>query len=134
MKGGSAQGGIAVRLRRIRRFIKLLWDMFTGDYWNRQSLKDAIVRVDALLDAHREAEIAAAWPDTKWGLVEISSIRRIVQEVAANASSGHDFLVKLDAVLSERREHYEPRGEYSSDLGRLGSVASDIKDMLNKSR
>lgn len=61
-------------------------------------------------------------------------IRGIVEEVAANAESGHDFLVKLEAVLSERREPYEPRGEYSSDLGRLGSFASDIKGMLKRTR
>lgn len=116
------------------RALRLLWSMFTGDYCNRQSLKYAVARVDALLEAHREAEIAAAWPDTKWGLLELSNIRRIVEEVAATAVSGHDFLVRLAAVLSERHQHYEPRGEYSSDSGRLGSFVSDIKGMLGKAR
>lgn len=120
--------------QRVCDVLNLLWSMFTGDYWNRKSLEEAIARVEALLEAHREAEIAAAWPDTRWGLFELGNIRSLVEEVAANATSGHDFLVKLEAVLSERRKHYEPRGEYSSDFGRLGSFANDIKDMLEESR
>ncbi|MFZ5530535.1 MAG: hypothetical protein ACOY4U_05735 [Pseudomonadota bacterium] len=120
--------------RKIHDALHLLWSLFTGDYWNRKSLEEAIARVEALLEEHREAEIAAAWPDTRWGLFELGNIRDIVQAVASDASSGREFLVRLEAVLSERRKHYVPRGEYSSDLGRLGSFASDIKDMLDKSQ
>lgn len=119
---------------KIRDVLNLLWSLFSGDYWNRKSLEEAIALVDALLEAHREAEIAAAWPDTRWGLFELGNIRDIVQEVAADATNGHEFLVKLEAVLSDRRKHYVPRGEYSSDFGRLGSFASDIKGMLDKAR
>lgn len=141
MEGGAAgpAAGAEERTKKegrgmVKRVAELLWSMFSGDYWNRRSLEEAVARVEALLEEHRSAELAAAWPDTKWGLFELARIHGIAEEVAAGTASGHEFLMRLEQVLSDRRRNYVSRAEYGSDIGRLGSFVADIQEMRRSSR
>lgn len=98
------------------------------------SRETAVAYVNDLLALHREQEVASGWPDVKWGLFELGNIRRIVDDTASASANGREFLLQLEQRLSLRRENYEsnPEAEYSSDLGRLGSVHSDLRGLLIK--
>ncbi|MFP5439996.1 MAG: hypothetical protein ACLGHJ_00765 [Gammaproteobacteria bacterium] len=90
----------------------------------------ALAIIEAIIELERERELANPWPDTDMALRELGVIRALARDVVADAGSGDEALRELERVLSVRLDNYCSQAEYGSDVGRLGSVLSALRERL----